>query len=205
MGLSVFCEVLITSQAQVQTSAMKFFKDLGFLLLNKQSIHKQLYSFFFPLLPVLFLFMSRGCFCTLLFIFCSHVVLFVSELLPCLTFGLPSSSCAMNNCYSMPWGFPSPICFKSLACCYLHWVTSIERKLGRVLILQFSLKRKSKSFPFASLSSLCVSLVLCSTYHWNGLPVSLILHLNLKSCLGKEKEIPPSSYGILLSGAVKHL
>lgn len=69
--------------------------------------------------------MSHGCFCTLLFIFCCHIVLFVSELLPCLTFCLPSSSCAMNNCYSMPWGFPSPICLKSLACCYLHWVTSI--------------------------------------------------------------------------------
>lgn len=205
MRLTVFCEV-ITSQAQVQTSAMKFFKGLEYLLLNKQSIHKQLYSFFFfPLLPVLFLFMSHGCFCTLLFIFCCHIVLFVSELLPCLTFCLPSSSCAMNNCYSMPWGFPSPICLKSLACCYLHWVTSIARKRGQVLILQFSLKRKSKRFAFTSLSSLCVSLVPCSTYHWNGLPVSLILHLNLKSCLRKEREISPSSYGILLSGAVKHL
>lgn len=165
MGLSVFCEVLITSQAEVQTSTLKFFKDLEFLLLNKQSIHKQLYSFFFPLSPVLFLFTSHGCFCTSFFIFCCCVVLFVLELLPCLTFCLSSWSCAMNNCYSMPWGFPSPICFKSLACCYLHWVTSIERKRGQILIVRFSLKRKSKSSPFASLSSLCVSLVLCSTYH----------------------------------------
>lgn len=173
----------------------------------KQEEHPQTAVFFLfsSLLPVLFLFMSHGCFCTLLFIFCCHVVLFVLELLPCLTFCLPSSSCAMNNCYSMPWGFPSPICLKSLACCYLHWVTSIARKRGQILTLQFSLKGKSKGFPFDSLSSLCVSLVLWSTYHWNGLPVSLILHLNLKSCLGKEKEISPSSYRILLSGAVKRL
>lgn len=191
MGLTVFCEVLITFQAQVQTSAMKFFKGLECLLLNKQSIYKQLYSFFFPPFTCSFSIHQPW----LLLHFALYILLPSStvcvELLPCLTFCLPSSSCAMNNCYSMPWGFPSPICLKSLACCYLHWVTSVARKLCQILILQFSLKRKSKSFPFSSLSSLCVSLVLCSTYHWNGLPVSLIPHLNLKSCLQKEKEISP--------------
>ena len=129
-------------------------------------------------------------------------------MLPCLTFHLPSSSCAPSNCHSMPWGFPGPICLKSLARCYLHCVTSIPRKHGQIFIMQFSLKKKSKSFPFASLSSPCVSLVPCSSCHWNGL--SRFLHLidspsELEIFLGKEKRNSSSSYGVLLSGAVKHL
>lgn len=48
--LSIFCEVLIALQIQVQISAVKFFKDLEYLLLNKRNICKQLHAFIF--LPI---------------------------------------------------------------------------------------------------------------------------------------------------------
>jgi len=73
--------------------------------------------------------------------------------------------------------------------------------------MQFSLKRKSESFPFALLGSPYVSLVLCSSCPWNGL--LLFLHLidspsQFEILPGEEKR-DSSSYGALLSGAVKHL
>lgn len=153
------------------------------------------------------LFLSRGCSYTFLFTFCRRLILFVSAM-PCLTFRLPSSSCALSNCHSVPWGFPSPICLKSLARYYLHCVTSIARKHCQIFIMRFSLKRKSQSFPFASLSSPCVSLVLCSSSPWDGLLVFLHLIDSLSRFeifLGEEKRNSPSIYGVLLSGAVKHL
>lgn len=75
-------------------------------------------------------------------------------------------------------------------------------------MMQFSLKRESKSFLFASLNSPCVRPVLCSSCHLNGLPI--FLHLidfpsQFEILLGEEKRNSPSSFGVLLSGAVKHL
>lgn len=53
-----------------------------------------------------------------------------------------------------------------------------------------------------------MSLLLCSSCHWNGLPV--FLHLTdtpsqFGILLGEEKRNSASSYRVLLSGAVKHL
>lgn len=187
---------------------MQFFKYLEYLLLNKRSICKQLYSFIF--LPITYAFSIPEpwvllCFSLYILLSCNTACVRDAVLLD---LRLPSSSCAPSNCHSMPWGFPSPICLKSLARCYLHCVTSIMRKCGQIFIMQFSLKRKSKSFPFASLSSPCASLVLCNSCHWNRLLV--LLHLidspsQFEILLGEEKGNSPSSYRLLLSGAVEHL
>lgn len=132
---SIFCEVLITLQVQVQISAMQFFKDLEYLLLNKRSICKQLYSFIF--LPITCAFSIPEpwlllCFSLYILLSCNTVCVRDAALLD---LRLLSSSCAPSNCHSMPWGFPSPICLKSLARCYLHCVTSIMRKCGQIFIM----------------------------------------------------------------------
>lgn len=113
----------------------------------KQEEHLQTAVFFhfFPILPLFSLFLSNGCSCAFPFIFHCHVILFVSKMLPWLTFRLPSSSCIPSNCRSMPWGFPSPICLKSLARCYLPCITSIAKKCDRIFIVLFK-EKKTKAW-----------------------------------------------------------
>lgn len=116
----------------------------------KQEEHLQTAVFFhfFPILPLFSLFLSNGCSYAFPFIFHCHVILFVSKMLPWLTFCLPSSSCIPSNCRSMPWGFPSPICLKSLARCYLPCITSIAKKCDRIFIVLFKEKKQKLAFCF---------------------------------------------------------
>lgn len=130
-----------------------------------------------------------------LFIVCCHVILFVSEMLPCLTCCLPSSSSVPSNCHSMPWGFPSPICLKSLlpTLCYFHceeaWPEEAWPNLHNAVLSKEKKQKLSFCFTWAPHVWAWFSAAPVTGMDCRYFSISLILHLNWKSCLGRKKEI----------------
>lgn len=147
MGLVVY--LLRTAHrfaVQVQISTVNFFWRSGTpTSKQEESICEQLYSFFI-FLAVFSLFLSYGCPCAILFIFYWHAVLFVSMMLPCLTFYLPSLSCILSNCHSMPRSSPLPFV---LSLYHVTWYCTITRKCGQIFIILIK-EENQKLFFFCS-------------------------------------------------------